>query len=101
MRLTEFGKEISILINVREWAEKLIAKNELIEKYKDKEDFEIHHISEEIVEEKIKDDEETSRMVKRASYEKGTTIENVQILLVIELRDALLALINKQNQAED
>jgi len=98
LRLTEFGKEISALINVQEWAEKLA--NKLIEKHRDKEDFAIHHISEGIVDEKIENDEETSRMVKRASYEKGTTIENVRIVLVIELRDALLKLADRKDGSQ-
>ena len=95
LRLTDFGREISNLINANEWADKLA--NELIEKHRNKEDFEIHHISEGIVYEKIETDEETSRMVKKASYEKGTTIDNVRIVLVIELRDALLKMINEQS----
>ncbi|MCY3984126.1 MAG: hypothetical protein OXE85_09455 [Roseovarius sp.] len=84
LKLTEYGRQISDLINAQEWAKTFADKH--VKDFKDKEGFEIYDISKDFVEKESGEGTDLGRKVKRAAYEMGTTVDKVRTVLAVELR---------------
>ncbi len=89
LHLTEFGLSISESVDAKNWA-KSNAHN-LMDRAKDKEEFEIFNACSDYVNEKFEHDERFSRTVQSAAYDYGTESEQVLVVYRIELRDSVLA----------
>ena len=93
LHLTELGEKISGEIQARQWAEK--TATEFTEKVRDKQPYEIQEICFEHVREKFKPDSDLDSKIGTAAYENGIKRDEVLNVLAIELRDVLMAYLNK------
>jgi hypothetical protein len=90
LRLTEFGEKISRELQVREWA-----RNEatgLLDEVQGREPYEVQDFCMEHVQAQFDLGDEFHVRVRAGAYENGTTVKSVQDVFVIELREALLGL---------
>ena len=85
--LTDLGKKIALEINAESFTSKQVP--ELIGKVKDKEDFEVHQFCEHFVENNLP--QYWDKAVKRTAYSFGLPEYDVRMVLVIVLRDAVIA----------
>ena len=88
IKLTSFGAEISNSLSVKVWAESQVLN--LFEKIKEMQPFEISEKCEKYVEAKFEQDENLQIKIRKGAYEHGASIEEIQTVYQVELRDALL-----------
>ena len=82
--LTEFGEKISKCIDAKEWTDRVIS--ELLPEVEGKEPFEVDLIAHDFVD----NTSDLEMAIARCAFECGTSKENVQLVLNIVLREALL-----------
>ncbi len=87
IRLTEVGEAISKELNATAWAVELVTT--LSSEVKDKEDFEIQDFCFDYVKGRLPD--QVKRAVKKSAYERGLQEDKIYPVLVVVLRDKLLA----------
>ena len=90
LHLTKIGKEISSMIDARQWAEELAG--ELEPEAKGKRPFEIQELSSHHVFYEMKMTPEQKARVGQCAYEKGIPKSVILDALMVELRDALFRL---------
>ncbi len=88
IRLTSFGAEISNSLSAKVWAESQVPN--LFEDIKEMQPFEISEKCEKHVEAKFEQDENLQIKIRKGAYEHGASIEEIQTVYQVELRDALL-----------
>ena len=88
IRLTSFGAEISNSLSAKVWAESQVPN--LFEDIKEMQPFEISEKCEKYVEAKFEQDENLQIKIRKGAYEHGASIEEIQTVYQVELRDALL-----------
>ena len=88
IKLTSFGAEISNSLSAKVWAESQVLN--LFEKIKEMQPFEISEKCEKYVEAKFEQDENLQIKIRKGAYEHGASIEEIQTVYQVELRDALL-----------
>ena len=88
--LTDLGKEISLELEVSDWAKEQSVQT--LPEVKDKENFEIERFSFTYVANEALTSETFKRKIQRCAYERGLTDTEIQAVFAIELRDALLAM---------
>ena len=92
IQLAKFGKKISENLSVDKWAADHAVR--LIDRASEKQEFEIFEICVEYVEDQFDNDFNFNRNFRKGAYEVGTDIENVKKVYAVELRDALLTLLD-------
>ena len=88
IKLTSFGAEISNSLSAKVWAESQVPN--LFEDIKEMQPFEISEECEKYVEAKFEQDENLQIKIRKGAYEHGASIEEIQTVYQVELRDALL-----------
>lgn len=88
IKLTSFGAEISNSLSAKVWAESQVPN--LFEDIKEMQPFEISEKCEKYVEAKFEQDENLQISIRKGAYEHGASIEEIQTVYQVELRDALL-----------
>lgn len=88
IKLTSFGAEISNSLSAKVWAESQVPN--LFEDIKAMQPFEISEKCEKYVEAKFEQDENLQISIRKGAYEHGASIEEIQTVYQVELRDALL-----------
>lgn len=87
IKLTSFGAEISNSLSAKVWAESQVPN--LFEDIKEMQPFEISEKCEKYVEAKFEQDENLQISIRKGAYEHGASIEEIQTVYQVELRDAL------------
>ena len=95
VRLTEFGEKISKAVNASGWA-KTNAPT-LLPRVRDKEEFEIFEICMDYVEEMFDNDSSFQTIVRKGAYDCGTDTIDVMKVHHVELRDAILELLQDRS----
>ena len=88
IKLTSFGAEISNSLSAKVWAESQVPN--LFEDIKEMQPFEISEKCEKYVEAKFEQDENLQISIRKGAYEHGASVEEIQTVYQVELRDALL-----------
>ena len=88
IKLTSFGAEISNSLSVKVWADSQVFN--LFEDIKKMQPFEISEKCEKYVEAKFEQDEILQMKIREGAYEHGTSVEDIQKVYHVELRDKLL-----------
>lgn len=90
LQLTEFGEKISRSLGVKDWA--LNEAMGLLAEVEEKEPYEVHDFCVDHVQMQFDLGDALYVRIRAGAYENGTTVKSVQDVFVIELRDALLRL---------
>ena len=90
VQLTEFGEHVSRNLGVRDWA--LNEATALLVKVEGKEPYEVHDLCIDHVQTQFDIGDEFYVRVRAGAYEHGTDVKQVRNVFAIELRDALLRL---------
>lgn len=90
LALTEFGQEISNELEAKKWADALALQ--LSAKVRGKEEFEIYEFCADYVSNLCTSDTNQDVKIRKAAYNHGIGRDQVLNVLVIELRDSLLAI---------
>ena len=94
LRLSKFGRKISENLSVDKWAADHAVC--LVDKASEKQEFEIFEICVEYVGDQFDNDLNFNRNFRKGAYEVGTDVEQVKKVYAVELRDALLAVLDAQ-----
>ena len=92
LQLTDLGKNISSTLKGRDWAKR--TASELVKQIQDKKPFEIQEFCFDYVQKEFKPTSDQDERIRACAYENGLKREQVLEVLVIELRDAILVLVN-------
>ena len=92
IRLSNFGTKISANLSADKWAAEHAAC--LADKASGKQEFEIFEMCVEYVAGQFDNDPDLNRYFRKGAYEIGTGVEQVKKVHEVELRDALLALLD-------
>ena len=92
LQLSKFGKKISDNLSVDKWAADHALC--LVDKASEKQEFEIFEMCMEYVGDQFDNDLNFNRNFRKGAYEVGTDVEQVKKVYAVELRDALLALLD-------
>ena len=94
IRLSNFGRDISENLSVDGWAADHATC--LVDKAYEKQEFEIFEMCLEYVSNQFENDVGFNKNFRKGAYEVGTDVEQVKKVYAVELRDALLALLDPQ-----
>lgn len=92
VRLTKRGERAASELGIREWAVKVAP--DLLDRARDKEEFEVYRLCSDYVQ-ALDDDDMTKRAVDAYAYEQGDDSAAVLTVLMVVLRDRLLALLKE------
>ena len=92
IQLSKFGKKISENLSVDKWAADHAVS--LVDKASEKQEFEIFEMCVEYVGDQFDNDLNFNRNFRKGAYEVSTDVEQVKKVYAVELRDALLALLD-------
>ena len=95
LELTDLGERISIQLSAKEWAQRV--GNELRDQVVDMEDFEVQEFSESYLSDQFVPSESQDETIRKCIYEHGVGRNQVINVLMVELRDALLAMKKSQS----
>ena len=88
VQLTELGKSVSEHLGAKEWAREEAGK--LQPKFQGQEPFEVYEAAQQYVRDDSQFSPEFQRKMRRTAYEKSVEMVQIQAVLAIELRDALV-----------
>ena len=92
IRLTDFGRSISTELRVEAWAKRIA--QQLVGQLRGQEPYQIQEFCFDFIKSnKYLEYEDIQQQVKKCVYNHGTTLDNVQDVLVVELRDALIEIL--------
>ena len=92
LKLSKFGRKISESLSVDNWAaDRAVC---LANKASEKQEFEIFEMCAEYVGDQFDSDLDFNRNFRKGAYEVGTDVEQVKKVYAVELRDALLAVLD-------
>jgi len=91
LELTELGRSISERLDAERWARKTIRDlHDRVAEAQFSEKFEFHEMAEAFVTKEFEPDENFLRKMRDCAYEKGISLVQVQKVLIVVLRNALL-----------
>ena len=93
LSLTSLGEQVSQQLGAKDWINEIVPN--LLNEVRGKSPFEVQQFSLDFMKEEFQPNREQKEMLQNAAYEHGLKLEQVMAVLGVELRDALLEVIQQ------